>query len=107
LTAEISKPNKRKRKLKAMVAFCLTGGLTLISRMIVRMRDESSKERLIKKERRPLTVLRKISSGTGLISRVGSDGSLGMSKRGFKFGINMTDDVNMERTGDCWIDETA
>ena len=41
------------------------------------IRDVSSKERLITKERRPLTVPRKICSGTGLISRVGSDGNLG------------------------------
>jgi len=40
------------------------------------IRDESSKERLITKERRPLMVPRKICSGTGLISRVGGDGSL-------------------------------
>jgi hypothetical protein len=75
--AETSKPNTRRRKLRAMAAFCLTGGLVLTSKMIMRMRDESSKERLITKERRPLTVVRKINSGTGLISTVGSDGSDG------------------------------
>lgn len=43
------------------------------------IRDASSRERLIAKERRPLTVPRKICSGTGLIwaRRVGSDGSIG------------------------------
>src|SRR5258707_15260994 len=40
------------------------------------IRDESSKERLITKERKPLTVPRNICSGTGLISKVGSDGNL-------------------------------
>src|SRR5258707_13815101 len=39
-------------------------------------RDVSSKERLITKERKPLTVPRNICSGTGLISKVGSDGNL-------------------------------
>jgi hypothetical protein len=104
LTAEISTPNKRKRKLKARADFCLIGGLTLTSKIIMRMRDESSKERLITKERRPLTVLRKISSGTGLISRVGSDGNLGILKG--SFGTDMID-YAMEGSGDCWLEETA
>jgi hypothetical protein len=65
----------RKRELKAIAAFCLIEGLALTSKMIMRMRDASNKERLITKERRPLTVLRKTSSGKGLISIVGSDGS--------------------------------
>jgi hypothetical protein len=43
--------------------------------------------------------LRKISPGTGLISKVRCNGSFGMSKCGFKFGINMTDYANMERFG--------
>ena len=45
----------------------------------MKMRDKSSKERLITKERRPLMVPRKISSGTGLISIAGREGSLGSS----------------------------
>ena len=68
----------RVKTLKAIAALCLIEGLTLTSQMIMRMRDASNKERLITKERAPLTVLRKISSGMGLISIVGSDGSSGM-----------------------------
>ena len=68
----------RRRKLKATVAFCLAGGLTFTSKTIVRMRDKSNKERLNTKESAPLTVLRKISSGMGLISISGNDGSSGM-----------------------------
>ena len=71
-------PNMRRRKLKATAAFCLTGGLTFTSKVIVRMRDKSNRERLNTKESAPLTVLRKISSGMGLISISGSDGSSGM-----------------------------
>ena len=67
-----------KRRLKAIAAFCRIEGLALASQMIMRMRDASNKERLITKERAPLTVVRKISSGTGLISIWGSDGSWGM-----------------------------
>jgi hypothetical protein len=96
LTAEISTPNRRKRKLKDWAAFCLIGGLTLTNKTIVRMSAESSKEILITKERRPLTVVRKISSGTGLISKVGSDDNLGMSNG--SFGINIIDDA-MEGLG--------
>jgi hypothetical protein len=87
LTAETSTPNRRRRGLKKRAAFCLNGGLTLTREMIMRMRDKSSKERLITKERRPLTVVRKISSGTGLISIVGGNGSWGMPKG--SFGINI------------------
>ena len=61
--------------LRETEAFCLIEGLALTNRTIMKMRDKSSKERLITKERRPLTVPRKISSGTGLISIVGRDGS--------------------------------
>lgn len=68
----------RRRRLKATAAFCLTGGLAFTSKMIMRMRDKSNRERLNTKERAPLTVLRKISSGMGLSSISGSDGSLGM-----------------------------
>jgi hypothetical protein len=68
----------RKRKLKAIAAFCLIEGLALTSIMMMRMRDVSNKERLITKERTLLIVLRKISSGMGLILIVGSDGSCGI-----------------------------
>ena len=68
----------RRRRLRATAVFCLTGGLTFTSKMIMRMRDKSSKERLNTKEMAPLTVPRKISSGMGLSSISGSDGSLGM-----------------------------
>ena len=68
----------RRRRPRATAAFCLTGGLTFTSKIIMRMRDKSSKERLNRKEMAPLTVLRKISSGMGLSSISGSDGSLGM-----------------------------
>lgn len=44
----------------------------------MKMRDESNRERLITKERTALVVLRKNCSGKGLISNVGSDGSLGI-----------------------------
>ena len=57
--------------------------------MIMKMRDESNRERLITKERTLLVVLRKISSGKGLISNVGSDGSLGILMG--SSGIIMTD----------------
>jgi hypothetical protein len=76
-TRETSRPNTRRRKLRKTTAFCLVEGLVWTSRTIMMIRDASSKERLIKKERRPLMVPRKICSGTGLISTVGSDGSFG------------------------------
>jgi hypothetical protein len=77
LTSDISKPNTRRRMLSEAAAFRLIEGLVLTNRTIVKRRDKSSKERLITKERRPLTVPRKISSGTGLISIVGRDRNSG------------------------------
>lgn len=59
--------------------------------MIMKMRDESNKERLITKERTALVVLRKNCSGKGLISNVGSDGSLGILMG--RWGIIMIDDT--------------
>jgi hypothetical protein len=92
-----------KRKLKAIAAFCLIEGLALTSQTIMRMRDASNKERLITKERAPLTVLRKISSGTGLISIVGSDGSWGILIG--SLGIIMIDHATDGLPhGDRWLD---
>ena len=93
----------RRRRLKATAAFCLTGGLTFTSKMIARMRDKSNKERLNTKERAPLTVLRKISSGMGLSTISGSDGSLGISIG--SLGIIMIDYATDENSHlDRWLD---
>jgi hypothetical protein len=86
---DISKPTMRRRKLRAIVAFCLIEGFALTSKMTTKIRDESNKERWITNERTPLTVLRKINSGTELISIVGNDGSLGVLIG--NLGIIMTD----------------
>lgn len=65
--------------LRETAAFRRIDGLAFTKRSMMKMRDKSSKERLITKERRPLTVPRKITSGTGLISIAGREGSLGNS----------------------------
>jgi len=91
LTSDISRLKARKSKLKAGAAFRLIEGLALIKRIITEMRDVSSRERLITKERRPLMVPRKSSSGAGVVSKVGRGESSGKWNPKGSLGISMSE----------------